>query len=320
MAETADFNPADYGWRGHDFKDAKKAYDAHVGRGYADAAAKGVDPSSLIPTSIQTSSMSPLVIACDVTGSMGQWPAVIFSKLPYLEIEGKEYLGKNMEISFAAIGDAPMGDTYPLQVRQFSKGTDLAAQLQGLIIEGKGGGDKCESYELAALYYSRNAKLINANKPIFIFIGDEGLHAYVERHHGKACNIEFGQGEPRLDTTAIFAELTRKFAVYVIRKPYEPSHEPSIQKQWVELIGEEHVVHLPGPERVIDVIFGILAKETNRIDYFKKELEGRQKPDQVATVYKSLATVHTSTAKPKKGKSVMVGLAEGKKTKGLLDK
>jgi hypothetical protein len=29
---------------------------------------------------------------------MGDWPATMFSKLPYLENEGKEYLGEDFEI------------------------------------------------------------------------------------------------------------------------------------------------------------------------------------------------------------------------------
>ena len=50
------------------------------------------------------------------------------------------------------------------------------------------------------------------------------------------------------------------------------------------------------------------AKETGRVDYFKGELEGRQKPNQVKTVYKSLHDVHLLPDKIKgkdAGKSVM---------------
>ena len=93
------------------------------------------------------------------------------------------------------------------------------------------------------------------------------------------------------------------------------------------MLGTDRVVGLPDASRVVDVIFGILARETDRIEYFREELEGRQRPDQVKTVMKSLETVHTlsggDSAKdsPKllgSGKSVMHGGARGKKTKSLL--
>ncbi len=316
MAETADYDPG--GWKGHDFTAARSTYDAHAGRSYADANAKGLKAADLVPTSLSTNSPSPLVVVCDVTGSMGEWPAVIFSKLPYLDIEGKEYLGPAMEISFAAVGDAPQGDKYPLQVRKFDKGLALQEHLKALIHERGGGGDLCESYELGALYYARNCSMPKATKPIIVFIGDEGLHPYVEKAHGQAHHVNI---PARVDTTDIFEELKRKCAVYVVRKAYGAGNDGPIQRQWVELLGDDHVVPLQDPQRVVDVIFGILAKETGKIDYFRKELEGRQTADQVDTVYKSLKTVHTNVAAKKvgKGKSVM-HLPEGTKAKGLLGK
>jgi hypothetical protein len=315
MAETADYDPG--GWKGHDFTAARKSYDAHAGRSYADATARGVTAADLVPATLTTDSPSPLVVVCDVTGSMDEWPKTIFSKLPYLDIEGKQYLGPDMEISFAAVGDATCSDKYPLQVRKFDRGTPLAEHLKALVIEKGGGGDSCESYELAALYYARNVSMHKASKPIMIFIGDEGLHEYVERAHGVANHVNLSA---RIDTKDVFEELTRKFSVYVVRK-YYGRNEAGIQAQWASLLGEDHVVPLDDPGRVVDVIFGILAKETGKIDYFRKELEGRQNAAQIATVYQSLKTVHANVPKTKaaKGRSVM-HLPEGTKTKGLLGK
>lgn len=90
MSESADFNPG--AWRGHDFGSARAHYDSHVGRSYDDALSSGKKLSDMLETSLSTKSKGPLVVSCDDTSSMDDWPGTIFSKLPYLEIEGKEYL------------------------------------------------------------------------------------------------------------------------------------------------------------------------------------------------------------------------------------
>jgi hypothetical protein len=288
MAETTDYDPGP--WRGHDFKSARVAYDRHAGRSYNEAVTAGKKAADLVPEGIKTNSEAPLVIACDVTGSMGEWPATIFSKLPYLELEGKEYLGETMEISFAAIGDAVKNDKYPLQVRPFVNGTKLADEIKALVVEGGGGGGGQESYDLAAEYYAENVDMPNAiRKPIFIFIGDEGLYENLDPTIAESfAKVEIKQ---MLKLEDIFGELTKKYNVYVVRKSYGAG-DASIQAQWAALIGEEHICPLDDANRVVDVIFGILARETGRIDYFKKELKDRQKPAQVDVVMKSLKTVH----------------------------
>lgn len=315
MSETADYDPGP--WEGHDFKSARRAYDAYAGRSYGDAIDSGKTASDLVPNFISTNSDSPLIVVCDVTGSMGEWPAVIFSKLPYLDIEGKQYLGENMEICFGAVGDAN-SDKYPLQVMPFSKGLDLEQQLKQLVIEGGGGGQTTETYELAALYLARNMKTPKARrKPIVIFIGDEQPYQYVER--AQANKYSKTLINQRMSTEDVFAELRETCSVYLVRKPYDRSScEPEIKRHWEKLLGADHIAELPDASRIVDVIFGILAAEVNKIDYFHEEIEDRQRPDQVKTVYKSLMTIHSSATRHT-GKSVMLKPSKGKHTRSLLD-
>ena len=87
MSEAGDYDPGP--WRGHNFRDAYRAFDVHAGRSYAAAKSKRITPVSLIPKELVTQSTSPLVIVSDVTGSMGEWPKVMFSKLPYLELASR---------------------------------------------------------------------------------------------------------------------------------------------------------------------------------------------------------------------------------------
>lgn len=288
MSEPADFNPGP--WQGHDFKAARVQYDKHAGRSYAEAIAQNKSNKDLVPPSLLTQSRSPLVISIDVTGSMDAWPETIFSKLPYLEIEGKEYLGEDMEISFSAIGDATKGDRYPLQVRPFTKGVQLKEELKQLVNEHGGGGGGEESYQLTALYYARKVSMPNAATPIHIFIGDEQPYNFVDQN--QARNFAYEDLREPVSTKDIFEELKLKYSVYIIRKPY-PRMDQIIRSYWERLLGADHVAPLSDPDRVVDVIFGILAEETARINYFRNELDDRQTPAQRAIVYKSLETIHT---------------------------
>jgi len=316
MAESADYDPGD--WRGYSFKDAQATYTADAGRGYQEAVQTGVEVSSLVPPFIESMAQRPLIIIFDVTGSMGQWPAVGFGKLPYLDKECPWYLGTDMQISFFAVGDDHMGDKFYLQVRPFASGLALVNHLKELKIEGGGGGDKMESYEMAALYCNQNVRTPNAvaEKPIIIFVGDEGLHSEVLASKAKDVHIDVGR-RTRIPTDEIMRELVDKFAVYIIRKEYGDSQEANIQKQWEDYLGADHVKNLDDPERVVDVIFGCLAQETGRLGYFKTEMEGRQTEAQCAVVFRSLKTEHFLDAAGS-GKSRMMLPGDAKKSRHLL--
>ena len=213
MSESGDFDPGP--WRGHDFSSARQTYDTYAGRSYREAETQRKTSRDLVPANLSTDSPSPLGIITDVTDSMDGWTETMFSKMPYLEIEGQTYLGKHMEISFAAVGDA-FSDKYPLQVQPFTKGVALKERVTSLIVEHGGGGTGQESYELAGLYYARKVSMPKAiRQPILIFIGDEAAYDYVDVSQAKDQVHETLQ--KRLDTAALFKELRAKYSVYIIR-------------------------------------------------------------------------------------------------------
>lgn len=330
MSESGDYDPGQ--WAGHDFKEARKHYDQHAGRSYADASAANVSASDLVPASIATKSTHPLLIRCDVSGSMSGWPNTIFSKLPYLDHEVRtEYLGEDAEISFGAISDT--GDNYPLQVRPFSKGLDMKAQLEKLVVTngGSGPGSYCEAYGIAALYDCRSVRFpASAGTPPLIIIGDEMPYDLITRADADT-HAKVKMEETRLSAGQIFKELMARYSVYLILKPYGGeslagdvmgSVTRQVHAHWEKILGAERIALLPDPNRVVDVIFGILAKEADKIDYFRREFEERQKdrPEYFGMVYKSLDTIHAGA--PKKpsgpGKSTMHRPSGGKKSGGLL--
>lgn len=331
MSESGDYTPRI--WKDHDFGSARAHYDRHVGRSYADAKVAGKKTTDVLPKNITTQSSAPLIVICDETGSMGNWPKVIFSKLPYLYNEARdEYLGPDVEISFGAFGDATCGESYPVQARPFAAKDEVKKRLEELVIEGGGGGQMTESSELAALYYARNVEIPNAlQKPILILITDEYCYTNVSVEMAKHAGVKL-QG--RISTDKIFEELKEKYAVYLILKPYhnssrdDDSMNREVREHWLKYVDLDHIATLGEPDRVVDVIFGILAKETGKIAYFKKELEDRQLKDdggaeKVEIAYKALRTIHAvASANPPKqlrsGHSTMFHTKGGKKAKDLI--
>jgi len=314
MSEAGDYTPKI--WKDHDFDDARAHYDKHVGRSYDDAVVKGKTTADVLPKTLSTKSSSPLVIVVDETGSMGEWPKMIFSKLPYLYNEAHdEYLGESTEVSFGAFGDASNTERYPVQARPFAGKKDVSKRLEELVIEGNGGGQMSESSELVALYYARQVEFPNAiQKPIYIFVTDEKCYLDVTPTQAlEKCGVKL---QSRLPTKEIFEELKEKYSVYLILKPYSEGGGDSndcnktVRNHWLQYVDDDHIAALADPARVVDVIFGILAKETDKIDYFKKEIEDRQDDKQVAIAYKALKTIHAVSAPPtpkmlKSGKSQM---------------
>ncbi|MBI5065474.1 hypothetical protein HZA97_04495 [Candidatus Woesearchaeota archaeon] len=311
-------------WKGFDYNSARAAYDPSAGRGYSSSSgssSKSKKAVDSVPAKLKTDSPSPVIVAVDVTGSMKEWPEVIFEKLPLVDLGLKEYLD-NPEISFMAIGDAN-SDQYGLQVQDFTKGTDLVSKLNKLYIEGGGGGQVQESYELPAVYATHNIEMPNAAKPIFIFIGDEGLYPRVDA--GQAEKWAHVTLEKELTTKQAFFDLQKKFSVYCIRKLYNATGsdrmsalDQQLHDQWLQHVGPGHVAILDEPRRVCDVILGIVAQETGNMDHFTQELKDRQTPSQVKTVMKTMKTLHNSEVAPSPTKSKMKSGTKSKKSKDLI--
>ena len=147
MSEGGDYEESSSYDPSHNFADARASFADHAGRSYDEARQSGKTAKDLLPEMLRTDCLRPLVVICDETGSMGTAPGIIFSKAPYLKHEAQtEYLGDDAEISFGAFGDAPNGETYPVQARPFAAtGGDIKKRIEELVIEGDGGGTKHES-------------------------------------------------------------------------------------------------------------------------------------------------------------------------------
>ncbi|MGA4683869.1 MULTISPECIES: hypothetical protein [Micromonospora] len=170
-----------------DVYDAADRYRRRTGKSafsYSDSGARKVHPA-LDPRdalresrdSAEHPQSTPIAVLFDVTGSMGHVPRVLQSKLPQLlGLLLRQGYATDPQVMFGAIGDATC-DRVPLQVGQFESDNRMDDDLGRIVLEGGGGGQMMESYELALYFMARHTATDSWDKRgrrgyLFI-IGDE---------------------------------------------------------------------------------------------------------------------------------------------------
>ncbi|HVT82305.1 MAG TPA: hypothetical protein VHM90_16805, partial [Phycisphaerae bacterium] len=159
-----------------------------------------------------------IAVMFDVTGSMGGIPVTLQKKLGELMnlLIRKGYV-EHPQIMFGAVGDATC-DRAPLQVGQFESGIEMEDDLGRFFLEGGGGGQNTESYELAAYFLARHTAIDcfgkRGEKGYAFIIGDEKYYPAV-----KPREVETIIGdalEAPIPTRQIFAELQKKYEVFCL--------------------------------------------------------------------------------------------------------
>ena len=92
----------------------------------------------------------PIILALDVTGSMGDTSVAIAKKLNKIMTELYKDV-KDIEFLIMGIGDLAYDD-YPIQASQFESDIRIAEQLDKIYFEGGGGGNSYESYTSAWIF------------------------------------------------------------------------------------------------------------------------------------------------------------------------
>lgn len=126
----------------------------------------------------------------DVTGTMSSVVDAIHASLKnlYTLLISKRY-AQDPQIMFMAIGDSSiaygrMCDEVPLQVGEYESDIRAALQLEQMVIERGGGGQKMESYQNAAYFLAEytvhDAWVRRQKKGYVFFIGDEMAWPKVE--------------------------------------------------------------------------------------------------------------------------------------------
>ena len=188
----------------------------------------------------------PVILALDVTGSMGGAATKVAQKLN--EIMNELYANDNIhDIEFCcmAIGDL-VYDSAPIQMTQFESDIRIAEQLDKVYFEAGGGGNKCESYSAAWYMGSRHCDLDcwkRNQKGIIITMGDELPDSVLPAH--KLNKITGDHVQADIDTTELLEEAKTKFNIFHIsvndrESSYTYHQYYNIDTKWENKIGKEN--------------------------------------------------------------------------------
>lgn len=269
-----------------------------------------------------------ILIWLDVTGSNFRAAEVVHGKLPKLQSYLKDgNFCNDPQINVSAVGDAN-SDTYPLQFGQYESDNRLDDQIAAIILEGAGGGQMRETYELGAYMGARHVNMepyeLYGKKGFVFFIGDELPYLTIRNDFRSGNWYQTGHtmksltgdtlDEP-LDTAQVFAELMEKNHVFFLFQKQGSYRAAEIVPTWQSLIGNENVVELDDPGTVVEVIAALIARfegdlDTDTIKSAMLKAGGSTKDVELAS--KAVASLGTGKGKGGKMARVTGAITAGK--------
>ena len=230
---------------------------------------RGLDPLMDIRGKVRESCDSeehptsyPIIIGLDVTGSMGQVPEnLIKEAFPEIMKAVMEKGVEHAQVCFVGIGDH-YSDDAPIQVGQFETSDELTEKwLKAIYIEGGGGGNNGESYQLAWYFAAFHTKIDSFEKRgikgTLITIGDEPCHSSVQ---GSVLKQLFGEGEGEMLTSQLLKDVQKKWDIYHINVNDYANERYGSDRKWRELIGGDRMVQSESMEskEIGDIIASLI--------------------------------------------------------------
>lgn len=200
-----------------------------------------------------------IVFALDVTGSMGAIPSHLARhELPEFMKVLTACTIEDPQVLFMAVGDATC-DAAPLQVGQFETTAELMDQwLIWSYLEGGGGGQNTESYELALYFLAEHTEMdcwVKRKKRGYLFMtGDELPYPSVSRHQVEALLDE--KLDADVPVEAVIARVQETFEPFFLIPDAERAYR--CERRWRELLGDRVIV-MEEPEDASYVAAALVA-------------------------------------------------------------
>ena len=155
----------------------------------------------------------PVILALDVTGSMGPASAEVAKKMNEVMTRLYDQI-EDVEFMVMGIGDLAY-DRAPIQISQFESDIRIAEQLDLVYMEHGGGGNAFESYTAAWYMGVNHCKLDcwkRGKRGLIITMGDEPLNPYLPKEPLAAVTGDALQAD--VETRALYEEAIRKYDIY----------------------------------------------------------------------------------------------------------
>ena len=193
-----------------------------------------------------------IVFALDITGSMGSIPKLIATQqLPSFMQVLTDCQIDDPQLLFMAVGDATYNSA-SLQVGQFESTAELMDQwLTQTYLEGGGGGNGMENYELGLYFLATHTEMdcmVKRNKRGYLFMtGDEKPYPTLSKHIVET--IIGDKLDDDLTAEEIVAELQKTYTPFFIIP--DPRRARQCERSWRDLLGD----HVLCTESATDVTF-----------------------------------------------------------------
>jgi len=214
----------------------------------------------------------PVILALDVTGSMGDSAKEVATKLNIIMTELYSKV-KDVEFCIMGIGDFSYDDA-PLQVSQFESDIRIAEQMDKIWFESGGGGNNFESYSAAWYFGARHCKLDCWNrgkKGIIITLGDEDLNPYIPYNRLTRVTGDSLQGD--IETKDLYKEAAEKFDIYHIYVDHH-GYQYANMDTWTDVLPKQHVMSCKIediPQAISDIVTSAVTEAESFIEVPKEE-------------------------------------------------
>lgn len=181
----------------------------------------------------------PVILALDVTGSMGQAAVEVAKDINVVMTRLFKDV-KDIEFMIMGIGDLSCDDA-PIQISQFESDIRIAEQMDQVYFEYGGGGNAYESYTAAWYMGARHTKLDclgRGKKGIIITLGDEQLNPYLPYRPLVDATGDDLQGD--VETKDLYREASEKFDIYHIDVDHRSWRDPDINSSWGKYLDDTH--------------------------------------------------------------------------------
>lgn len=232
----------------------------------------------------------PIIIALDVTGSMGMIPhKLITSDFPEIMKKIMDEGIAHPQVCFLGIGDQ-YSDNAPIQAGQFESSDELLDKwLKTIWLEGHGGGNGGESYQLAWWFAAAHTSVDHyekrGKKGVLITIGDEPVHRTLTKEEIRTL---FGTSSEvdTMTTSQILKRAQESWDVYHINLMDWSGATSATQRCWKELLGDHAINTENGAgDDIASIISGIILKSVGTTTEPAKVKEGEPTDTETTTTH-----------------------------------